>query len=217
MSFKLLKQVCFLLLHPHPGRRLPSAELDPPAKQDNDKTSAPLSPTAYFPVIRFLLQLLAAPLVAGSFFLLPVSIAQVSQNDSSEGNRGIIINIIENGLAIGAVSGGSISILLWNRILSKTKKINENTMKLDKEMRDFRNEFQSKIKDVSINIQKQKEDNVKTFINYMKETLKKVETGINRNKDSLYEIGKINKEITGNTENIKTDTEGIIRRLDEKS
>lgn len=169
--------------------------------------------------------------MAGSLFLLPASIAQVSQDNSYEGNsemrmnvlrsEGLIIEVLIGALLGGALGGGSISFRLWNLIYRKTEKISSDIIPLKNDLinklQAESNMLQSKLNELQGKIEKQKESNVKVFTDSIQEMFKKIETRIGNNQTSLTisldEVRKINNNI----EDVKVDVEGIVKRLNEKS
>ena len=113
----------------------------PPDLQAGSISSAPFCPfTPAFPMRRFFLlpQLLAAPLLAGSLFILPLSIAE-----AQEGNNTVRNNEVHPlaEIAVGLLSGaGSVLTTVYfmsKSRLKKLEKIYEKTIKMDNDLKNL--------------------------------------------------------------------------------
>lgn len=146
--------------------------------------------------------------MAGSLFLLPASIAQVSQYNSYEGNSEMRMNVLgrEEFIAgvLGAFLGGALGSkgipLLVNLIYRKTEEISSDIIPLKNDLinklQAESNILQSKLNELQGKIEKQIGNNQ----NFSKKSLE-------------HEARKINNNI----EDVKVDVERIVRRLNERS
>ncbi len=174
-----------------------------------------------FPIVRLLPQLLAAPLMVGSLFLLPASIAQVSQDNSYEGNsemrmnvlrsEGLIIEVLIGALLGGALGGGSISFRLWNLIYRKTEKIDSDIIPLKNDLinklQAESNVLKSKLDELSRKIEKQTEKISGDIIPLKNDLINKLQAESNMLQSKLNELqGKIEKQ---KESNVKVFTDSI--------
>ena len=192
----------------------------PPDLQAGSISSAPFCPfTPAFPMRHFSLlpQLLTAPLLAGSLFILPLSIAEAQEGNNTLYNNEVHLLEVVTGLLgdavaglLGAAVGGGAGVLWLSRgRLEKLEKIYEKIIKIDNDLENLEklgSGVTEKIEKIDSSLQKiiiKADNNNKSLVDIQ-----------NSNKDLNDSIQNLNSKLDNDLENLEKLSGGVTEKIE---